>query len=191
MPYAADTPRMEFDSLAYLYATQGTRYHAGIHRIIPPPAWLSSFSRSMRLKDLFMHRHAIHGTFVLCQWVIRPDEGKGPGLFSELKVLRDPNVPPPAHEMKARVEHPAARCRRIIRKQQDAHTLRRILKEDSEGDRMDTARYLRRRGMDASASLLERHMVPHVGKREAEANGLAGDIFEVPTEKVYFDKGGR
>ena len=163
-----------FDPVFAMYVSgAGTTYAPERHEVLHDPPWLESVKREFGRPKLFQYRHRDTGNFVLAEWVARPNECRGPGLFIELEAYPDRDTYPtreylhlrfrPADEQVKEVQKRVAARRREVME----------LKKESRRDAIKAARRLRNMGLDHEASLLAEGAMPYVGDAEANDDGAS------------------
>lgn len=145
-----------------------------LHELVPDGQWVAAM-REVTGVNLFVYYHRSTRNFVVCEWITRtPVYGQGLSTCEELFTL---SAPPDHHPhdlpSKAWVIN---RCRRGEEVLQEVRDKRRAarrdhaeIRQESEEERLDTANYLRRKGMDAAAFTLTAGCAPFVGQREGGA----------------------
>lgn len=162
------------DGLEYLYALCGTRYEPEFHTILETPLWLDAISRWHRQPDLFLILSHVSGRHVICQWVVKPNEGNGPGCFVEVRSYEPEEGPGTREQIAERMIPDRIMRSRIRDKIKGARAAVKMLREDSWNERLATAQYLQNKGMSDEAKALRTGASPFMGQKEAEAKGLAG-----------------
>lgn len=157
----------------------GTLYDPGLFKDIGGwiQDWLSAAKRATGHEQLCVFMHRVSGNVVLCSWVV---EGK---VIDELLVLDLANVPS------------KARLREIIRPTEEVLRERRQMMRDhrymdgmeeewANEEREDTAKWLKKQGMDDAAhSLQEGGASYHKGEDE-HLDELVEELNTVATGRV-------
>jgi hypothetical protein len=164
------------DGLEYAYTLCGTRYEPEYHRLLETPLWLQAISRWSRQPDLFLMQSEVSGRHVICQWVIKPNEGNGPGAFVEVRSYEPEEGPGTREEITQQMVPQHVMRARIRKKILDARSVAKMLREDSWAERQATAQYLKNKGMYEEGKQLARGQTPFMGTKEAEAKGYSNDI---------------
>jgi hypothetical protein len=144
------------------------------HRICQDTDWVISMRTRFNRPNLFVYFHTEHQTYVLAEWLVQRD-ATHPGMCVELLAQEEhPQQCPPDNEwMRARLR-PEAEQLTAFRDARMQHKVdRQLLRDESEHDRHEAARFLRRGGRTwkrpRTRSPSPRHPSSANGR---EANGL-------------------
>ena len=145
----------------------------GRHEILPDGEWIRYARRLTGIHDLFVYRHREEGTFVLSKWTWSPAETDRP-LALEIHVMaRHPDQPGsgrPVGDRLLSLVRPADEVHAEMRRaSKDAADARRAQRLERHETRMESARSLRRMGMEMEASALEADPHAWVSPREAQS----------------------
>lgn len=152
----------EVSSLQSAAVEFGLAMDSDRHRIMPDGDWIRWARRRFGRPDLFVYEHLEHGTFVLAEWLVRPDQAARP-VCMELESMEDPPDRRPSQlspeYLETRLvssEEAVARMRRRILEMQ---ALKRAAKEQRGAARREAVRQLRRKGYELEAMCVEKGAV--------------------------------
>lgn len=155
-------------SLAEISRFDGLQIDPDRHQILADGEYVKLLQKRLDLPGLFIYRHKITKKFVLACWI-----NKDYGVCRELEILEGPPgrghcLPTPEY-MERRTRPVIEQRMEKARQVREARTLERDLEMDSEYERADKVKHLRRQGMTDSADVLESG-IPFTGKKEGGEN---------------------
>lgn len=150
----------------------GLTMHPAVHRPIPDGPWIQCLRRKSGDPNLFIYRHTGTGRFVVAEWLVKPAVyGQGLAACQELFTLSGPpdhwpdDLPP--------MEWAVQRCRPAREMIPEAQRRRRAYEQnrgeevvETNVERAEAARFVRKRGAEDTAFAIERGINPYIGKRE-------------------------
>jgi hypothetical protein len=160
----------------------------GCHQVLGEYPWLEWCREVACNERLFCLRHKAWGTFVLAVWAYSPEEVMQP-VFVEIEVLaRTPDHVWPfgMHpEVFRKVLEPTPqKIRRMKRKKAEREAAIRAEREERAWRRGESVRYLKKRGFDAAAAIMDGvapYAVPdpeNVKKLREAARGVVGVLID-------------
>jgi hypothetical protein len=151
---------------------EGLRLDPARHEVLPACEWLKAAKRATGRSTLLLYKHRITGQFVLASVIFEPD------VVMELEAF-------PYHPGRAGVPLDFIVCRcapqdevykRIMDKMKEASYRRRFLKAETEEERKDSQRWLRKAGYEVTARNLDHQ--PFVGEAEG------GEKYQMAKEEL-------
>jgi hypothetical protein len=149
---------MIYDPVAEAHG-EGLVIDATRHRIMADGDFILWARRHYKRPTLFEYHHLETDNIVLCDWLIRGQ------VAQELEAYSYGNRPS-RDFLDSRIvlcEEAATSMKRMMRRKAEA---RQRLRDEAMEERKETAKHLRRRGMDDIASRMESGASPFVGKAE-------------------------
>jgi hypothetical protein len=139
---------------------EGLRLDPKCHEVLPEGDWLKAARKATERNSLILYRHRITGQFVLADVIFDPD------VIQELECWPDhpQRLAVPIQWVIWRCEPREKVYQRIMNKMKEVSYRRRAVRGETEEQRRDAQKWLRRGGYDDLASRLE--MQPFVGDTE-------------------------
>jgi len=159
--------KVRSDEVARMYSTAGCIYKPKVHMIIEND-WIRCARRHTHRPNLFLYYHRKARNFVLAHWVVRPKEGKGPGLMMELEVWANGTPKPTITYVRARCK-PITDIMKDYDKQMAAEAYEETIAQDeTEIQRKDIIRWLDNKGLryQELADAMRSGEMEFVGDRE-------------------------
>lgn len=169
---------MIYDPVAEAHA-EGLTIDASRHRIMPDNDFILWARRQYKRPTLFEYHHLESDNIVLCDWLIR---GK---VAQELESYSYGNRPDRTF-LDTRIVLCQDSADSIRRKMRNAAYERQRLRDEAAEERKDTARALKRRGMDAEAMRMSIGASPFVGKAEGgeELAAFKEDLLKLASGRI-------
>jgi hypothetical protein len=143
-------PTVIYDSLVESYQVAGgTIWDPSIHTVLTGPGWIDRARRITRRPSLFLFYHREAQSVCLGDWIHKPNVGRGPGLFTELEVLRERGQKAIAYPsdgfLLERVSPLRGRAKSIRRRLQAAKEARRAMRAATDEERDWTIKHLEKK----------------------------------------------
>lgn len=161
-----------FDPTEAEYLGGGCPFDRDRHLLIETQ-WVDMLRRYTGNSELFTYFHRETGNMVLASWMFRPGIGKGPGLMCEIETFqchpdwqRDQDRRPSLNFIMRRLRPVEEQINSIKKGIVESRYETSAGKEETREEIKDVAGWLRRRGQDDVARMVESGMHPYVGERE-------------------------
>jgi hypothetical protein len=166
------------------------------HEVLSDGQWIKAM-RQETGHDLFVYRHRRTRRFVVAEWMVKPVVyGQGLAVCLELCTMsgppdRGPPDRPSKQWMRWRCRPMREVRRERVRRQAGMMQDEQELRDDSDAERRDTARWLRKKGLEEAAYELEMGCTPYIGKREGGSLGeqVTDEISRTAGDRIISDPG--
>lgn len=157
------------------WADRGLEIDPSRHEIQGNGGWIETMRRELEYPELFLYRHKVTGNFVLAAWLEKPKRCLElvcyeihPALSTDPKAgveyLRrrvDPTINVAA-EMRKRVEQ---------RRREE-----RLMKEDALAERTAATKWMRKKGMEQAADMIDTGAMPYAKPKTDEEREAAEEL---------------
>lgn len=152
----------EVSSLQSAAVEFGLAMESDRHRVMADGDWIRWARRIFAKPDLFVYHHLEHDTFVLAEWLVRPNEAARP-VCMELETMEDPPDRKPSQlsreYLEMRFVTSGDMVERMRRNMREMQSLKREAKRQKGEARREAVRQLRKRGMEMEAMCIEKGSV--------------------------------
>lgn len=159
------------------------------HEVLPDGEFIPWLRRISGYPNLFLYRHHGTGNYVLAQWLSRT-----PRACAEIDIYpehpdRIPRQIEGAQFWKLRLKTDAEVKASMAKKIREVRSEQRSARRETAEGRAERARYLKKRGFEVAAHLMEIGATPHIEEREAKNIGVHGAFdFLKPRKRISTKK---
>lgn len=131
--------------------------------------WLQAIRRMTGAHDLFVYKHRIHGSFVLCQWI-----DKSQWTFNELETFYGsptamwPEDLPPLEILRHTLKYAEQVYQDRIKIRNEIRSMNDTMEYETEVEKGETVKYLKKRRLDQAAHELEVGITPYVAPSQSQ-----------------------
>lgn len=139
-------------------ATFGLEMKPGRHTILADGEWIRWVRRTFDKPDLFVYFHEEHETFVLAEWIRRPDQGRPMCMELESMSLPPDSKPSQLSEgyLRSRFRTSREAVRQMRHRMREMAYLKRAAREQRGEARREAIRQLRKKGLWMEAHCVEK-----------------------------------